>query len=318
MAFFSGLLNGLRRAVDPARLTMTQALIQGDYGAAAAMAQRFRQLQAERDRFALQQRRVRGRPGRSAPDIGQMSGRSMAGAADGIDFATDEERAPLAIQPMIEQVVAHAAKSPPVLAAERRQFEANMRLKGVNGYGYVPQQGDHEELAQALFSEAVGSRKDMAAVAGAILNRVRPGGRQGAERHENAPTLSEVLRLRNQFPFMPNRRSPSGSREYDLYAHPERMTPEERRSLAMARRIAGLALAGKLSDPTGGSTFYFASHDYDGSPGTVPYPDFQRMIEEGALHSSRYRSPYPRIPGGPDARRPTYFFDHRDDIPQKR
>jgi hypothetical protein len=45
--------------LDPTRLAMAQAFVEGDYGAAAAMAQRFRQLQEEHDRLRMGHRRKR-------------------------------------------------------------------------------------------------------------------------------------------------------------------------------------------------------------------------------------------------------------------
>ena len=353
MAFFSGLVNGFRRALDPTRLSMSQALLAGDYGASAEMAQRFRQLQAEHERLRMRDSRKKmrkskfdGQPGspdstrpfeadflpeRSA-EAGRWSAqdRQLRDAGEAPDFPgsdlhfkstqdsfdrSEERRVARELDQRrnapVEEVFDHIRQT-----TENSAENALRNLKGVNGWGYTPRPGDEKWLARAIFAESVGSPLDMEPHAAAIMNRVRPPDRPGGGRRENAPSLQEVLRERNQYPFMPNRRNPEGDPMWALSAHPEEMTPEQRRTWKAAILIARRALAGKLSDPTGGSAFYFASHDYDGTPRSAP-GDYQRMLGQGLLQPSRYRSPYPRIPGGPEERRPSYFFDHRDDIPRK-
>jgi hypothetical protein len=356
MAFFSGLVNGFRRALDPARLSMSQALLAGDYGAAAEMAQRFRQLQAEHDR--LRMRDSRKKPHKSkfdgppaspdstrqfeadfSPERSAESGRWSAEdrqlrdagetpdfRGSNLHFTSAQDSFDRSEERRIARELARRRNGPIEdefnrirQTTEDANENASRNLKGVNGWGYVAQPGDQDVFARHLFAEAIGSPEDMPAIAATTLNRVRPRVGQSPGRPENHRTLAEILRWRNQYPYRPNENGngPEGSRNYALYAHPERMTPEQRRARAYAQRVAALALAGKLSDPTGGSTFYFASHDYDGTPRTAP-GDYQRMLGQGLLQPSRYRSPYPRIPGGPEERRPSYFFDHRDDIPRKR
>jgi hypothetical protein len=316
MSFFSGLLRGVGRLLDPNRLAMAQALVEGEPGIAADIVERFRQLQEEHERLRISQNRARRAGQRSRARLGRLGGETEIGPKAGITSNSLAEE-------FGQAIIGQARRTPPFREEERRQFEANMRLKGVNGHGYAGRNGDQDELAQAVFAEAVGSPEDMPAIASAMLNRVRPGGPPAPYRDEMQPTLREVLRSPSEFPFMPNEggNGPAGSEQYQLYLHPERMTPEQRRARAIAQRVAALALAGKLEDPTGDATFYHSTHEYDGLPGTMPDPDFRRNLESGRFRQSRYRSPYPRRPGDTGSartvRRPTYFFEDLEDFPEK-
>ncbi len=316
MSVFRGLLRSVGRALDPNRLAMAQAFVEGEPGIAATIVQRFRQLQEEHERWRASQNRASraGQPPRRR--VGRVGGETGIGADAGVASK------PLT-QIFGQAIVDQARQTPPFREEERRQFEANMRLKGVNGYGYVPQESDQEELAQGVFAEALGSPEDMPAIASAMLNRVRPRGHPSSARPEIRPTLGQVLRERGQFPFMPNEggHGPAGSPEYDLYLHPERMTPEQRRARARAQEVAALALAGKLDDPTGDATSYYSTHDYDGDPSSMPNDYFSGHLQTGRFRQSRYRSPYPRRPGDRSpsmaVRRPTYFFEDLEDFPDK-
>jgi hypothetical protein len=307
MAFFSG-LRQFRRGVDPSRFPVAQQPLADSYAAAVAMAQQFEQLQQEQRRLALQ----RGRNRRAA--VGRGSGVTPLGP-EGRQTVVNSNRPPLAEQ-IGASIADQVASTEPFIAEGRRQFDEAVRLKGINGWGYARHDGDFEELSRHLFAEAAGTPEDMAAIAAATLNRVRPRREPGANRYETRPTLREVLRVPNQYSYMPNqgRTGPAGSDMYVLYAHPEEMTPEQRRIRAMAQRIAGLALAGKLRDPTGGATAYFASHGYDGHPESAPNRDFQRMLAAGLVRPSDYHSPYPPRPDHPGAPAPNYFFYHHDDL----
>jgi len=79
MSFFSGLLRGAGRVLDPNRLAMAQAFVEGDYGAAAAMGQRFRQLQEEHERVR------RGTWRKQAPKAGLISETPMPASIENMD-----------------------------------------------------------------------------------------------------------------------------------------------------------------------------------------------------------------------------------------
>jgi hypothetical protein len=79
MSFFSGLLRGAGRVLDPNRLAMAQAFVEGDYGAAAALAQRFRQLQEEHERVR------RGTWREQAPKAGLISETPMPAGFENMD-----------------------------------------------------------------------------------------------------------------------------------------------------------------------------------------------------------------------------------------
>jgi hypothetical protein len=208
----------------------------------------------------------------------------------------------------------------PLLDAARQYPEkALARFKGINGYGYNPRQSDENLLARALFAEGSNVPQDMEALAAAIVNRIRPGGRVSG-RTEVASTLQGVLDNGPAFSFMPNRgrNGPDGSDQWVLSGQPERMTALERRSWKMARRIAARMLGGKYSDPTGGATFFFHSPHYQREyPRTAPDEFFQTRIRDGRLRLSPYISPYPRRPGDRRAPWPSYFFRHEGDFPPK-
>jgi hypothetical protein len=241
-------------------------------------------------------------PGQSqvgvGPDMSQVStGQRPPGDLSGYDYIPDVRGRALSAQ----------------------LYEQGRRLKGVNGYGYIPRGDEENEFARALFAESTGSPRDMRPMASTILNRVRPRGSPGAGRFGNHPTLSQVLRHRRQFSFQPNNpgNGPEGSRQYVLSGHPELMSDTDRKSWAIAQDIARRALAGKLFDETDGATSYFSSARYNGSPDLAPGEDFQDGLRAGTLRQSPYRSPYPQRPDDDRAPRPSFFFRHRDDIPDK-
>jgi hypothetical protein len=155
----------------------------------------------------------------------------------------------------------------------------------------------------------------MDSIGAAIINRIRTAGPVSG-RPENRRTLGDVLSRPPQYPFYPSEERPNGSAQWDLSGRPQDMNEQERAAWERAQKAAARVLSGRFRDPTHGSTFYFASRSFDGTPATAPDATFRNGIANGTFIPSDYRSPYPRRPA-PDPR-PTYFFDHIQDRPPKR
>ena len=74
MAFLTGLLGRARAAFDPNRLAVAQALLAGDYDAAAQMTRRLRRRRAEHERLRTAQPRRGARPrAADAPEADEMA-----------------------------------------------------------------------------------------------------------------------------------------------------------------------------------------------------------------------------------------------------
>lgn len=165
MSFFSGLLNGMRRAIDPTRLAMTQALVEGDYGAAAAMAQRFRQLQEEHERVRRGNRR-KGMPaamvgpaaamGEAPATTSWASGDPAVGLAGGAgfdDFAADgpdEMLFPLSASAGFEQGGRSGAPS-----GRRNRPAGAPPLRRATGQAAVGVSGPRPPIVQGIAADAV-------------------------------------------------------------------------------------------------------------------------------------------------------------------
>lgn len=334
-----GRLDRLRVAMDPQRLAISQALLAGDYGAVSRMTEPLR-----RQRLARRTEREDAPPPSSpgqVPPMTEAAGMTPpvsawtfdhpgnaapspnASVGQGIQLAglqSGEEEA-LTRQMMTQPEVLpsrgplEVASDYALRAAQGEQIRQSKIIKGVNGFGYVPQKEDYNRFARALFAEGRNTPEDMEAIAHVILNRIRPRN-SPREGRELGSTLEAVLSAPGQFSFWPNRSQPEGSPSWVLSADPGRMVPEDRRSWERAVKIAELALAERSEDPTEHAPFFFASQSYrEGDPRTAPGEFYREGIANGSLIQSPYRSPYQ--PGGYP---PTnYFFQYRgDQAPPKR
>ena len=59
-----------------------------------------------------------------------------------------------------------------------------------------------------------------------------------------------------QFSFMPRESAPRGDPQWQLSAHPERLTGPDRKAWDLSVRAARDVLTGAYPDPTGGASFY--------------------------------------------------------------
>lgn len=357
MAFFSGLYHRFRDVFDPNRLAMAQAFLAGDYGSAAdqfrqlqAEHERLRRWDRKKQRAAILddgengalERNPLGRRDGSAAlasdavagsigSLGSATTDSMAN--DHVDSAPSALFDDSAVGPALRDIVGTADEKArekrlppgthigPFGGIRRRAIDekALARAKGVNGYGYNPQEGDELLLARALFAEGSNVPRDMAALASTIVNRIRIG-RRPSSRNELGATLFEVLNAPHQFSFMPNRggNGPGGSDRWARSAHPEALEGSDRKAWQTARKLAAWALGADHDDPTDGATFFFHSPDYvPGNAQSAPDQFFRDGIENGSLRAAPYRTPYPPRPHDRRAPWPSYFFHHRGDFPPK-
>jgi hypothetical protein len=277
MAFFSGLLNGYRRTFESPGLPLTQRPLADAYEAAVATAARFRQLQAEHQRLQQHARQNSTRSQRSPS--GRISGEAQLGAQTRIRSEGNLARA--------ADAVGGTAPDPDgngrVPINDPGLQEKLRRGGGLNGVGYMPTAADRHLLARIIYAESHEIPQDFEAIGWATINRV---GRQGFQR-----TLSDVLHARNQFAIV-REGNPQGV-DHPLWTdteRPEALTGTKRRLWLRALGVADGIMTGRIPDPTGGATQFFADTDYDPrNPRTAP-GGFPRDIQAKEVFPSRYAS----------------------------
>jgi YD repeat-containing protein len=147
-------------------------------------------------------------------------------------------------------------------SANDLEQERLRRVADLNGHGYRPQPGDRFLFARAIYSETGNIPEDLPAIGWTMINRV--GGKIWGQ--EFGSTLNAVLHQRYQYQFLPEGGGPpGGSAGWQESAHPEQLVGPNRVAWASAWNIAGQILEGRLPDPTGGATHFFASSRYNGT-----------------------------------------------------
>ncbi len=156
------------------------------------------------------------------------------------------------------------------------------------------QPGDQELLARIIYAETSSIPQDSAAIGWATVNGMRPN-----------ETLSEALQRANRFQIVPaGGGPPGGSRQWKGSADPSQLTDGDAAAWAAAQKAAAGIIDGSIPDPTGGATQFFSSDHYNPKiPKTAP-GDFPRMLIQGKLGPSAYRS-------HSSAARRNYFFVNR-------
>jgi len=174
---------------------------------------------------------------------------------------------------------------PPVPPSPRRTLPVTVHNLpgGINGYGYLPQPGDAQLLARAIYSESANTPGDMRAIGWSIVNRI------GFRRGRQAPfgtTLSQVIYQPGQYSFL----NGGGSQGWRESADPSRMRPQSRRAWAQAVATANAILSHRAADPTSGAQYFFASPDYvPGNADTAPH-GFPDLIRERHISPAPYQS----------------------------
>lgn len=142
--------------------------------------------------------------------------------------------------------------------------------RGINGHGYIPRKNDNHTLARMIFSESLEIPGDFEAIGWTVVNRI--GQRQ------YGLTLDQVLRKKGAFAIVEEGGGPAGGSDlWKLTAQPEKMADGTVAGWQRARAVAYGILNGRIPDPTGGATFFFASSKYDGNPDSAE-GGFKRML----------------------------------------
>ena len=306
---------------------MTQAFVGGDYGAAAAMAQRFRQLQQENERVRMRARRNRMPAAASGP--GTVNGESPSSrpwtSGGGFDELADGAEESLFPRPVpadfeqqssdprkallrgarpnsagartgmpapgnglfpveFENIAAQALAADQDAAASIAREQAVRRFgnRGVNGLGYIPEPNDRELLARMIFAESAGIPGDFDGIGWSIVNRLNRAG--------YASRLKDVLYQDDPFEPVPPGNAAGVERPlWMASANPQNLTGANRAAYVRALQAADGILSGRIADPTGGGTHFFASTSYDGSPQTAP-DWFGDALRSGRLRPVGYRT----------------------------
>ena len=329
MGIFSNLLGRVRSTFDPDNLAMTRALLAGDYDAAAQMAARFRQLQAEHDRLRMRGRKKAGRDSKFGANIARPPAQSVeeswSQSGDGFDLpglvpspatlALHQARSgrPTNVRGVQGRVVVGPAgrgqvelnENPASRAGAPSIFEPaiNQTEEVRRRYGRALEEvAAREKLAEGLngvgYFPGPGDANLLARIIYAESHEI-PGddeaigwstvNRIGREGYQ--PTLNDVLHARRQFEIV--REGNAQGRDHPLYLeteHPERLLDAKARRWQHARKIAEGILSGEIPDPTGGATRFFASESYDPSdPRTAP-GGFPDDLRQGRIRPSKYSS----------------------------
>jgi hypothetical protein len=154
--------------------------------------------------------------------------------------------------------------------------------QSIGTHGYVPQPGDRDLLARAIFAEGSDTPKDIAAIAWAIVNRI------GHPKFRDS--LDAVIQEPGQYAFMPTKGKPLGSDQWNNSANPDKLNVKDARAWQQALAAAEGVLGGTIPDPTGGATYYFLSSTYNGTLATAPKGFFRMALGDNRLNPSPYVS----------------------------
>jgi hypothetical protein len=174
---------------------------------------------------------------------------------------------------------------------------------GLNDYGYIPQNGDAQLLARAIYSESGVTPEDMLAIGWSIVNRV--GFRNGSRRPSFGATLTDVVHQRlanglHAYSFL----NDGGSSAWHRSANPSSIPDPAVWARAFA--TANAILSRRVSDPSGGAQYFFASSTYDPADWRTAAPGYPAMLRDHHYTPTPYQSASTlREEGRP---RRNYFF----------
>jgi hypothetical protein len=132
----------------------------------------------------------------------------------------------------------------------------------LNRHGYIPQDGDENQLARVIYAEASNTPSDMPAIGWSVVNRVGDP--------EFGKTMDAVVNQKNAFSSVQN-----NDPQWRGSADPDSLTGPNAAAWQKAQDTAQGILGGAIPDPTDGGAYFYSSPP----DGTVP-KGFKSMINE--------------------------------------